>query len=64
MHKFLRRYDFLSIAIIPNFKEVYISLGKDVPESFNFIINLKTFIFNNKGLSCVYFYYGEWQVHI
>lgn len=46
---------FLSIAIIPNFKEVYISLGKDVPESFNFIINLKTFIFNNKGLSCVYF---------
>ena len=26
-----------------------------MPESFNFIINLKTFIFNNKGLSCVYF---------
>ena len=47
---------FLSIAIIPNFKEVYISLGKDVPKSFNFIINLKTFIYHNKALSCVYFF--------
>ena len=47
---------FLSIAIIPNFKEVYISLGKDVPKSFNFIINLKTFIYHNKTLSCVYFF--------
>ena len=46
---------FLSVSIIPNFKDIYISLGKEIPKSFNTIINLKTFIYNNKILSICYF---------
>lgn len=42
---------FLSIAIIPSFKEVYVALGKEVPKSFNYIINIKEFILKNKLVS-------------